>query len=140
MLPDFEFTDFTGTRLHLSEVKGRFVLLDFWATWCVPCMEDLPKQKKVYEEFHGQGFEILGINGDETPGKPEKVLRMMGIPWYQARFDKDLLQDRFQISQWPTMILIDEHRTILSMGEANHLPLDGEHLSKSLRTLMGENP
>lgn len=140
VLPDFEFTDFSRARRHLSEVKGKFVLLDFWATWCVPCMEDLPKQKKVYEEFHGQGFEILGINGDETPEKPEKVVRMMGIPWHQARFDKDLLQDRFQISQWPTMILIDEHRTILSVGEADHLPLDGEHLLKSLKTLMGENP
>jgi thiol-disulfide isomerase/thioredoxin len=140
VLPDFEFTDFGGTRRHLSEVKGRFVLLDFWATWCVPCMEDLPKQKKVYEEFHGQGFEILGMNGDETPGKAEKVVRMMGIPWRQARFDKELLQDRFQISLWPTMILIDEHRVILSMSEVNHLPLEGEHLFKSLTTLMGENP
>ena len=103
-------------------------------------MEDLPKQKKVYEEFHGQGFEILGMNGDETPGKAEKVVRMMGIPWRQARFDKELLQDRFQISLWPTMILIDEHRVILSMSEVNHLPLEGEHLFKSLTTLMGENP
>ena len=135
VLPDFAFTDFSGTRRHLSEVKGRFVLLDFWATWCVPCMEDLPKQKKVYEEFHGQGFEILGMNGDETPGTAEKVVRLMGIPWREARFDKNLLQDRFQISLWPTMILINEHRAIISMGEANHLPLDGEHLSDSLRTV-----
>ena len=82
----------------------------------------------------------LGINGDETPEKAETVVQAMSVAWHQARFDKDLLQDRFQISQWPTMILIDEHHTILSIGEANHLPLDGEHLLKSLRTLMGGNP
>lgn len=138
VVPDFEFTDFSGVRRHLSDLKGRFVLLDFWATWCVPCMEDLPIQKKAYEKFHGHGFEILGMNGDDTPEKPEKVVRQIGIAWPQARFDKDLIGDRFQISQWPTMILVDEHRTILSMGEANRLPLDGEHLSTSLTTLIGE--
>ncbi len=138
VVPDFEFTDFSGVRRHLSDLKGRFVLLDFWATWCVPCMEDLPIQKKAYEKFHGQGFEILAMNGDDTPEKPEKAVRQMGIAWPQARFDKNLIGDRFQISQWPTMILIDEHRTILSIGEANRLPLDGEHLSTSLTTLIGE--
>ncbi|WP_242617710.1 TlpA family protein disulfide reductase [Edaphobacter modestus] len=140
VLPDFEFTDSGGTRRHLSDLKGRFILLDFWATWCVPCMEDLPVLKKVYAEFHGKGFEILGMNGDETPEKPERVIRTMGIQWQQARFDRDLLQNRFQISQWPTMILLDEHRTILSIGEMSHLPLDGEHLPGSLRTVTGESP
>ncbi|MGH9401184.1 MAG: TlpA family protein disulfide reductase [Terriglobia bacterium] len=123
---------------HLSDVKGRFILLDFWATWCLPCMEDLPIQKKAYTEFHRRGFEILGMNGDETPGRPEKVIKQMGIVGPQARFDKDLLENRFQISQWPTMILIDEHHTILSMREANHLPLDGDHLITSLSTLIGK--
>lgn len=138
VIPDFEFRDFSGASRHLSELKGRLILLDFWATWCVPCMEDLPALKKTYKEFHGEGFEILGMNGDETPDKSERVVRQMGIVWPQAGFDKDLIEDRFQISQWPTMILIDEHRTIVSMGEANHLPLDGEHLSTSLKTLIGK--
>jgi hypothetical protein len=55
-----------------------------------------------------------------------------------AGFDKDLLQDRFQISLWPTMVLINEHRAIVSMGEANQLPLAGEHLSDSLRAVFGK--
>jgi thiol-disulfide isomerase/thioredoxin len=140
VIPDFEFTDFSGARQHLSDVKGRFILLNFWATWCVPCMEDLPILKKTYAEFHGQGFEILGMNDDQTPEKPESVVRQLGISWPQAQFDKNLIEDRFQISQWPTMILIDEHRTILSMGEANHLPLDGEHLPTTLTAVMGKRP
>jgi thiol-disulfide isomerase/thioredoxin len=139
VLPDFEFTDFTGAHHQLSDLKGRFVLLDFWATWCVPCMEDLPILKKTYADFHAQGFEILGMDGEEVLDKPERVVRTMEIPWQQARFDKDLFQDRFQISQWPTMILLDKHRTIISIGEPSHLPLDGEHLATSLRTLMGKN-
>jgi thiol-disulfide isomerase/thioredoxin len=139
VLPDFEFTDFTGAHHHLSELKGKFILLDFWATWCVPCMEDLPILKKTYQAFHSQGFEILGMNGDETPAKPQEVIRKMELPWRQAQFDKDLLQDRFQTSQWPTMILIDEHRTILSISEPNHLPLGGENLGTTLQTLIAKN-
>lgn len=139
VVPDFEFTDFTGAKHHLSDLKGRFVLLDFWATWCAPCMEDLPTLKKTYAEFHPKGFEILALNGEENPEKAEKVIRTMELPWPQAQFDKDLLQNRFQISEWPTLILFDAHRTILSIGEPNHLPLDGEHLAKSLWALIEDD-
>jgi thiol-disulfide isomerase/thioredoxin len=139
IVPDFEFTDFTGAKHHLSDVKGRFVLLDFWAAWCAPCMEDLPILKKTYAELHPQGFEILAMDGDQTPENAEKAIRSMQLPWQQAQFDKDLLQSRFQISQWPTMVLLDAHRTILSIGEPNHLPLDGEHLAASLQALIETN-
>lgn len=139
VVPDFEFTDFSGAKHHLSDVKGKFVLLDFWAAWCVPCIEDLPILKKTYAEFHPQGFEILAIDGDQTPEGAEKLIRTKELAWQQAQFDKDLLQNRFQISQWPTMILLDSHRTIVSIGEPNHLPLQGESLAKSLQALIDEN-
>ncbi len=135
-LPDFEFTDFAGVKRHLSEVKGRYRLVDFWATWCRPCVEDLPHQKKAYEAFHARGFEILGMNGDESFEKAEKMLQRQGIGWEQARMDNDLYGSRFQIVQWPTMILIDEQGKIVSMGEAKHLPLDGERLFSTLESLM----
>jgi thiol-disulfide isomerase/thioredoxin len=137
ILPDFSFIDFSGAQHHLSEVKGRIVLLDFWATWCVHCMEEMPKLQKLYAELHNQGFNIVGFNGDQTPSKAEKTVQTMGIPWYQAKYDKAILEDRLQISQWPTVVLVDEHRKILSIGAANQLPLDIEHLPRTLRTLLG---
>lgn len=140
VLPDFEFTDFSGAQRHLSDIRGRFILLDFWATWCVPCMNDLPSLKKNYAQFHSQGFEILGMDGDSNADKPEKVVQSMGLNWTQAKLDKDLVLNRFRISQWPTMVLIDEHHKVLSIGADDHLPLFGEHLAPTLRTLMSQTP
>ncbi|QHN02205.1 TlpA family protein disulfide reductase [Granulicella sp. WH15] len=135
-LPDFEFTDFAGVKRHFSDVKGRYRLIDFWATWCRPCVEDLPYQKRAYEAFHARGFEILGMNGDESFEKAAKMLQRQGIGWEQARMDNDLYGSRFQIVQWPTMILIDERGKIVSVGAAQHLSLDGEHLFSTLESLM----
>jgi thiol-disulfide isomerase/thioredoxin len=142
-LPDFTFTDFSGTPRHLSDVKARYVLLDFWATWCAPCMADLPKLKQAYADFHPQGIEILAMNGDESAEKPQAMVQQKGLPWPQARYDQDLIENRFQISQWPTLVLIDlsgGQRTIVSSGRPDHLPLDGDHLAATLTTLLANNP
>jgi thiol-disulfide isomerase/thioredoxin len=136
VVPDFEFTDFAGVRRHLSDVKGRYVLLDFWATWCRPCVEDLPRQTRVYEELHGSGFEILGMNGDESYEKAEKMLKGMGAGWMEARRDTHLAEEEFGIVQWPTLILLDGQRRIMAVGSGPPLPLDGEHLGSSVRSLM----
>jgi hypothetical protein len=85
------------------------------------------------------GLEILGINRDESPEKPQTVIQQKSITWPQARYDADLIEDRFQISQWPTLVLIDlsgGQRTIVSIGERDHLPLDGDHLAATLTTLL----
>jgi thiol-disulfide isomerase/thioredoxin len=133
-LPDFTFTDFGGTRRQLPDLKGRYVLLDFWATWCSPCMADLPKLKESYTAFHPKGFEILGIDGYESPDRPQSVIQQKGLTWPQARYDADLIENRFQISQWPS----GGQRTIVSIGRPDHLPLDGDHLAATLTTLLAQ--
>lgn len=134
-LPDFTYADFNGTPHRLSNLKTRYLLLDFWATWCVPCIQNLPFQRAAYSRFHSQGFDILGINGDDSPAKPRRVIAESAIAWPQARFDKTLVQDRFGITAWPTTILIDSHRRIVSLGAPGQLPLDYGNLDKTLATL-----
>jgi hypothetical protein len=62
--PDFEFTTLQGRRMKLSSLKGKVVMVDFWATWCPPCVASLPELRRLYNE-HQTGFEIVGISPDD---------------------------------------------------------------------------
>jgi thiol-disulfide isomerase/thioredoxin len=139
-LPDFAYTGFDGKPHHLSEIKANCLLLDFWATWCVGCVADLPSKIKVYEEFHSRGFEILGMNEDrpeiymfQNPYKsPQDLVDKLHIAWPQARFDHELFDHGFKITSLPKLVLIDADRKILSTGQ-DEFPLEGESLSTTLQ-------
>ena len=78
-------TALDGTRVDLQAMSGKVVLIDFWATWCVPCVESQPGLKAAYDRFHAKGFEVIGISLDEANSK-EKVAAFVqekGLPWPQ---------------------------------------------------------
>src|SRR5436305_22763 len=70
VVPDFNFTDFAGKSRRFSEFRGRVVLLDFWASWCSPCLADIPQLRAAYQKYHASGFEIIGMDS-ETLGQKE---------------------------------------------------------------------
>ena len=142
-VPDFEFTALDGSRHRLSDFRGRYLLIDFWGTWCGPCVGDLPAIKKAYEAYKDRGFDILGMDTelpDETPADFETGLAKVkafvadrGIPWTQARTEsiKHLYQRRFMIVSYPTYILLSPDGVILAVNEG----LRGKELDQTLREL-----
>lgn len=62
LAPDFELNNLSGKSISLDSLQGKVILINIWATWCPPCRAEMPAMQKVYEEYHGQGFEILAIN------------------------------------------------------------------------------
>lgn len=130
-VPEFSFTALDGSTHHLSDYRGNYVLLDFWGTWCGPCIGDIPYLKKAYETYKDKGFEILGmdneiamqddVTADDLAKGLEKVQAFViekGMTWPQARTEsiKSLFEKRFQIIAWPTMILLDPQDRILSVN------------------------
>jgi len=78
---DFSVSLLSGGTYYLSAEKGKVVLIDFWATWCPPCVAEFPNLKKLYKELHSKGFEIIGISLDSNRELLEKFTKQRGIPW-----------------------------------------------------------
>jgi thiol-disulfide isomerase/thioredoxin len=118
-LPDFNFTDFDGAARKLSDFKGKYLLLDFWGTWCGPCVADLPKIKAARDRFRERGFEVLGMDREysATSEVIRQFLRDKGVTWPNAAPDsvKDLIDNRYRISGFPTLILLDPDGVVVQV-------------------------
>jgi thiol-disulfide isomerase/thioredoxin len=131
---DMEFTAMDGRAISLSKLKGKVVLVDFWATWCGPCMAELPKVLAAYLKLHDQGFEIIGISFDEDKATLERVLKQKGMTWPQY-FDGKLWGNEFGVKYGidaiPSMWLIDRDGKVASTNARQDLVQQVEQLINS---------
>jgi thiol-disulfide isomerase/thioredoxin len=114
--PDFNEKDLQGNALSISKYKGKVVLVDFWATWCGPCVAELPEIQSAYNKYHNKGFEIVGISLDDDEGALEKFVKLKKMPWPQyfegKRFDGKL-PVKYGVNATPTTYLIDRNGKII---------------------------
>jgi len=127
-LPNFPITPLIGPSTTFAKLKGKITLIDFWASWCEPCMEQFPVLKKAYAKYHSRGLQIIGINGDHTTRAALNALAEVKAPWPQVRGDK--LISRFQIIGWPSEILVDANGKVLA--SSNTAPTQGDLIIKLL--------
>ena len=122
VVPDFTF-DLAGKTTKLSALRGRYVLLNFWASWCGPCVSNLPALRKLYERF-GQDDRstILGLNLDDDPVTARQMIEREKLPWPQATLgsraeERDEILSRYAISFVPTYILIGPDGKLIHRGD-----------------------
>ena len=95
-----------GNKITLSDLKGKVVILDFWATWCPPCKAAIPKLIELYNKYEGQGLIVLGIALDEKENVI-KLAKEMGIN-YPVLFDDKETSKNYEIQSIPTLFVIDQ--------------------------------
>ena len=119
VLQDFLSTvDLDGKPISLADYRGKVVLLDFWATWCLPCLAAIPEIEAVYEKYNNKGFEIIGISLDLDKAVLRRFLKENPLPWRQI-FDgkrfKGPLAQRYGIRSASTMFLLDREGKVISV-------------------------
>jgi len=115
--PDFDEKDVEGKPFNLAAYKGKVVLVDFWATWCGPCVAELPNVMQAYEKHHANGFEIIGISLDSDQAKLDKFTKEKKLPWQQY-FDgqgwNNKLSTKYGVNSIPATYLLDGEGKIIA--------------------------
>ncbi len=112
--PAFSYPDPTGKNVSLAAYKGKYVLIDFWASWCGPCRQAIPKVKELYRQYKDKGFEVLGVSIDNSKEAWLKAVEEEGAPWTQILTpDIRKTQTEYMFSGIPTMYLVDDQGKIV---------------------------
>lgn len=118
----------------LGDLRGKVVLLDFWATWCAPCLEELPRLRKLHEELEDEGLAIIGVSLDAMePRRFASWTRRQGVTWPQVRDGRSYAGDLprlFGIEQLPSTVLLDRQGRIAARD------LRGARLETAIRALL----
>ncbi len=117
--PDFTLLQRDSTKLTLSSLRGKYVMIDFWASWCHPCRQAIPHWKKVYAEYHPKGFEILSVSDDNRWPDWKKAMDIEKMPWLQVcdefpeQYKPARVGDLYMINSIPFYVLLDKEGRIL---------------------------
>ena len=137
LAPDFTLIKRDSTRLSLSALRGKYVMIDFWASWCKPCREAIPHWKQVYEQYHNKGFEILSVSDDSKWNDWTKAMDIEKMPWLQVidEFPVKMMPARvgslYQTHFIPFYVLLDKEGKIVVYSD------DEKQIDEKLKAFFG---
>jgi thiol-disulfide isomerase/thioredoxin len=131
--PELALPSLNGDTLRLSSLKGKVVLLDFWASWCGPCRMANKGLAKLYSKYKSKGFEILSVSLDENSNSWKKAIKKDKAIWLQVIDDRGpeaFTAMKWQITSIPTTYLIDKEGKLVAMD------LEGRELEKAVKGIL----
>jgi peroxiredoxin len=110
--PDFALKSSTGENLRLSEYRGDVVMINFWATWCGPCRQEMPLLDELYNRYQRVGFNLLGVNIDDDSRRAMQMAEELGID-FPVLFDASKEVSRlYEVEAMPVTVLVDREGTV----------------------------
>ncbi|MFB3789431.1 MAG: TlpA family protein disulfide reductase [bacterium] len=126
--PLFSATTMDGKKLDLQKLRGKLVLIDFWATWCPPCRAEIPHLREVYEKYHKKGFEIVSINVNDKEAKVKEFQKTQKMTWIHIKDTEGKISEKYGVISIPAPFLIDHTGKLVAMD----VDLRGPNLMKQV--------
>jgi cytochrome c biogenesis protein CcmG, thiol:disulfide interchange protein DsbE len=127
----------SASSIGLEELRGRVVYLDFWASWCAPCLQSFPWMQTMQDTYRDQGLRVVAVNLDQYRADAERFLAKFH-PNFDVRFDpQGEVASRFKIQGMPTSVIIDRHG-VLRYTHTGFRPIDGGAYEEQLRSVLAE--
>jgi len=107
LAPDFTLHSVGGPNLRLKEQRGQVVMLNFWASWCAPCRQEMPRLNRLYEKYHGSGFQLLGVNVDDDVRNAAGASTQLGLRFPVLLDTEKKVSRLYDLGTMPSTVLID---------------------------------
>jgi peroxiredoxin len=133
--PELEFNSPEGNPVKLSSLRGKYVLIDFWASWCGPCRRENPNNVKLYNKYRNKGFEIYGVSLDQNKDSWKEAIKKDGLEWVHVsdlKYWNSEAAKIYKVEAIPHTVLLDKNGRIIAVN------LRGETLTKKLNEIFGE--
>ena len=135
--PDFALKSSTGENLRLSEYRGDVVMINFWATWCGPCRQEMPLLDQLYSRYERVGFNLLGVNIDDDSNRAMDMIRELGVNFpvlFDARKEVSKLYD---VDAMPVTVLVDREGNVRYVHQGYKPGYEEKYLDQ-VRSLLRE--
>jgi peroxiredoxin len=135
--PDFTLKSRSGENIKLSELRGNVVMVNFWASWCGPCRQEMPLLQQLYVRYQGMGFTLLGVNVDEDPAAAQKMLKEIPVNFPILYDSSNKVSKQYQVKAMPSTFMVDRDGNIRYLHKGYKAGYEDDY-QQQIRTLLKE--